>query len=154
MNNIKKTLLFITILIGFVFPFVNTLVIFEMFILLIPFALVFLASLIFLIISLLNKKYKTQNKLFVFSIFPIFIIAQIVSSVTVNKIQRFRSNLIITEIEKIKSETGNLPEKKEIIGGIDYIKIKESENYVIKYSRGFAVDEKYYSENNKWISYR
>ncbi len=75
------------------------------------------------------------------------------SGFTVDKIQRLRSNRIITEIEKLKSETGNLPEKYNLTAGIEYIKIKDEEHFVIKYSRGFMVTEKYQSKYNHWRSY-
>ena len=153
MNRNNKIVIFLIIIIGFVVPFIPSLTVIEMFFLLIPFAVIYLLTLIYLIISLLNKNLNTQNSLFLFSILPIFIISQLTSCFIVDKIQRLRSNYIITEIEKLKSETGILPEKYDLIAGIEYIKMKDIEHFVIKYSSGFMVTEKYNSENKNWRSY-
>lgn len=153
MNKNKKITLLIIILLGIIIPFIPYLTVIQMFFLLIPFAIVFVISLIYLIVSVLNKNLNTQKALFVFSILPIFIISQILSGFTVDKVQRLRSNRIISEIKTLKSETGNLPEKYDLIAGIEYIKINGEENFVIKYSRGFMVTEKYESKYNHWKSY-
>ena len=153
MKQKKKIIIFSIILIGIIVPFVPYLTVIQMFFLLIPFAIFFVVTLIYLIISLLTKNANTQKALFVFSMLPVFILSQLLSGFTVDKIQRLRSNRIISEIEKIKSETGNLPEKYELFGGIDYIKIKGEESFVIEYSRGFMVTEKYQSKYNHWRSY-
>lgn len=153
MNRNNKISLFIIILIGFIVPFIPALTVIEMFFLLIPFAVIFVLTAIFLIISLLNKKLNTQKALFLFSILPIFIISQLISCFSVDKIQRVRSNRIITEIEKLKSKTGILPEKYDLIAGIEYIKMQDNEHFIIKYSSGFMVTEKYYSDNKNWRSY-
>ncbi|WP_299223371.1 hypothetical protein [uncultured Aquimarina sp.] len=153
MSWIKKIAIFTIVLIGIIVPFIPSFIVIEMFFLLIPFGIIFVVTLIYLIISLLSKNVNTRKALFVFSILPIFIISQIVSGFTVDKIQRLRSNRIITEIEKLKSETGVLPEKYELIAGIEYIKLKDNKHFIIKYSRGFMVTEKYDSENTNWRSY-
>ena len=146
-------MIFIIILIGIIVPFIPSLTVIEMFFLVIPFAIIFLVTLTYLIMSLLNKNLNIRKALFVFSILPTFIISQIASGFTVDKIQRLRSNRIITEIEKLRSETGILPEKYDVVAGIEYIKMKDNAHYVIKYSRGFMVTEKYDSENKNWRSY-
>lgn len=153
MNRNKKIALFIIILIGIIVPFIPSLTVIEMFFLLIPFAVIFVVTLIYLIISLINENIHTGKALFIFSILPIFIISQIVSGFTVDKIQRVRSNRIISELKQIKSENGILPEKYDLIAGIEYIKMKDNEHFVIKYSRGFMVTEKYESKNKNWKSY-
>lgn len=153
MNKNKKIAILIVVLLGIIIPFFPYLTVIEMFFLLIPFAIFFAVTLIYLIISLLNKNLNTQKSLFVFSILPIFVSSQLLSSFTVDKIQRIRSNRIITEIEKLKSETGNLPENYALNAGIEYIKINGEENFIIKYSRGFMVTEKYESKYNHWRSY-
>ncbi len=153
MNRNKKIALLIIILIGIVVPFIPSLTVIEMFFLLIPFAIIFVVTLIYLIISLINENIDTGKALFIFSILPIFIISQIVSGFTVDKIQRVRSNRIISELEQIKSENGILPKKYDLIAGIEYIRMKDNEHFVIKYSRGFMVTEKYESENKNWKSY-
>jgi hypothetical protein len=153
MNKNKKIAILIVVLLGIIIPFFPYLTVIEMFFLIIPFAIFFAVTLIYLIISLLNKNLNTQKALFVFSILPIFVLSQLLSSFTVDKIQRIRSNRIITEIEKLKSETGNLPENYALNAGIEYIKINGEENFVIKYSRGFMVTEKYESKYKHWRSY-
>jgi len=124
-----------------------------MFFLLIPFSIIFVVTLIYLIVSLLNKKLNNRKEIFIFSILPIFIISQLISGFTVEKIQRLRSNHIISEIEKIKTETGIFPEKYDLVMGIEYIRMKNKDSFVIKYSRGFMVTEKYDSKNKNWKSY-
>ena len=124
-----------------------------MFYLLIPFALIFLGTFLYMIISLISEKLNSGKALFIFSILPIFILSQVLSGFSVDKIQRFRSNRIISELEQIKSESGTLPEKYDLIAGIEYIKMRDNEHFVIKYSRGFMVTEKYDSEYKKWRSY-
>ncbi|XMO86646.1 hypothetical protein AAFN75_17815 [Algibacter sp. AS12] len=153
MNRNKKIALLIIILIGIIVPFIPSFTVIEMFFLLIPFAIIFVVTLIYLIISLINENISTSKALFIFSILPIFIISQIVSGFTVDNIQRVRSNRIISELEQIKSEKGILPEKYDVIAGIEYIRMKDNEHFVIKYSRGFMVTEKYESENKNWKSY-
>ena len=110
-------------------------------------------TLVYLTISLLNKNINTRRALFIFSILPVFIVSQLLSGFTVNKIQRVRSNRIISELEKIKFEKGIFPKKYDLIAGIKYIKMKDNEHFVIKYSRGFMVTEKYSSEKKNWRSY-
>ena len=146
-------MLLIIILIGLVVPFIPALTVIEMFFLLIPFAIIFIVTLIYLIVGLLNKKLNNRKAIFVFSILPIFIISQLVSGFVVDKIQRLRSSRIISEIEQIKTETGTFPEKYDATAGIEYIRMKNKDSFVIKYSRGFMVTEKYDSENNNWRSY-
>lgn len=153
MNWNKKITILIIVLLGIIIPFISYLTVIEMFFLLIPFAVFFVVTLICLIISLLNKNLNSKKALFIFSILPIFVLSQVLSGFTVDKIQRIRSNRIISEIEKLKSETGNLPENYDLFAGIEYIKINGEENFVIKYSRGFLITEKYESKYNLWRSY-
>lgn len=153
MNWNRKIALLIIILTGLIVPFISSLIIIQMFFLLFPFVIFFVVTLIYLIISLLNKNLNYRKAIFVISILPIFIFTQIISGFTVNKIQRLRSNRIITEIEKFKSKNGVLPENYPITAGIEYIKTKDKKHFEIKYSRGFMVTEKYDSENKIWRSY-
>ena len=153
MNKNKKIILLVLIAIGIIVPFVPTLMAIEMFFLLIPFAIIFGMSLIWLIVSFLNKNLNSQKALFIFSILPIFLFSQILSGFTVDKIQKFRSIRIISEIERLKFENGILPNKFELIAGIHYTKKKNKEHFRIEYSRGFMITKKYDSENKKWKSY-
>jgi hypothetical protein len=152
MNRAHKIEIFLLIILGFVVPFIPPLVIIELFYLLIPSVIIFIITLISLIINILNKNVITQKYLLLFSILPIFTISQLTSCFIVDKIQRLRSNYIIAAIEKQKSETGIIPEKYDQIAGIEYIKIKDSEQYLIKYNRGFMVTEEYDSGNKSRIS--
>jgi hypothetical protein len=153
MKQNRRIILLSIVLIGIIVPFVPSLTVIEMFFLLIPFIIIFVVTLTYLIMSLLNKKRNTGKALFIFLILPIFILSQIISGFTVDKIQRLRSNRVISELEKIKSKNEILPEKYELIAGIEYIKMKDNEHFTIKYSRGFMVTEKYDSKNKNWRSY-
>jgi len=133
MNQKKKIVIFIIIIIGIIVPFVPYLTLIQMWFLLIPYSIVFGTSLIYLIISLLDKNLNVKKALFAFFILPIFILSQLISCFTVDKIQRLRSNRIISEIKKLESETGSLPEEYEVVGGIEYYKINGEENFVIQY---------------------
>lgn len=153
MKRNKKIFLISVLLFGLVVPFIPSLTVIEMFFLLIPFAIVFVVTLIYLIVSLLNKQMNSRKALFAFSILPTFILVQILAGFSVDKIQRFRSEKVITELEKIKNETGVLPEQYELIAGLKYTILNDQEHFKLEYSRGFMVTEKYYSDNGNWKSY-
>ena len=153
MKQNHKIFLISALLFGLVVPFIPSLTVIEMFFLLIPFTIVFAVTLIYLIVSLLNKQMDSRKALFTFSILPTFILAQILAGFSVDKIQRYRSKKVITEIEKIKKETGVLPEKYELIAGLKYTRLNDQEHFKLEYSRGFMVTEKYYSDNGNWKSY-
>jgi hypothetical protein len=153
MNRNKTIFLTSVLLIGLVVPFIPYLTVIEMFFLLIPFAIVFVVTLIYLVASLLNKQMDSRKALFAFSILPTFILAQLLSGFSVDKIQRFRSTRIIADLEQIKNETGVLPEQYELIAGINYTRLNDEGHFSLEYSRGFMVTEKYYSSNGNWKSY-
>lgn len=150
--NKKKILICIIVFIGAFVPFIPYIVIIQAFFLLFFYAIYFIVSLIFLIVSIILKNENRRMAFFIFTLLPIFILSQLASSFSVDKIQKFRSNHIITKIEKIKAETGNLPHEYDINLGIEYCKIKDKEHFTISYSRGFLVKKKYYSEDRIWIS--
>ncbi|MBK9763055.1 MAG: hypothetical protein IPO87_06765 [Flavobacteriales bacterium] len=118
MNRNKRILLTSIFLFGLAVPFIPSLTVIEMFFLLIPFAVIFAVTLIYLILSLLNKQMNSRNAMFAFSIVPTFVIAQLLASFSVDKVQRYRSNHIITELEHIKSATGELPNQYGLTAGI------------------------------------
>ncbi len=153
MNRNKKIFLISVLLFGLVVPFIPSFIVIEMFFLLIPFAIVFAVTLIYLIVSLLNKQMDSRKALLAFSILPTFILAQLLAGFSVDKIQKFRSNQIITDLEQIKNETGILPEHYELIAGIKYTRLNDKEHFKLEYSRGFMVTEKYYSDIGNWKSY-
>jgi len=151
MNKNKKIALFIIILIGIFVPFIDSILIFEMFFLLIPFAIIFVLTLIYLIVSLINKKLNPRKALFVFSILPLFVIAQLTSDFVFDRIQRFRIKRAITEIEKSKDKTGSFPKNIDLAMGIEYT---SGENgYGFKYSRGFLETVRYNSTDKEFVVY-
>ena len=149
----RTLILFIVFLVGVIIPFIPSLTVIEMFFLLIPFAFIFIATAIYLIVSLLKKNINSRKALFIFLILPIFISSQLASGFTVNKIQRFRSENMIKEAQKIRTETGEFPEKLNSSVGINYQRLNDKNNFVISYSRGFMVTEKYDSVSERWKSY-
>ena len=153
MKHRRKIILLIIIFVGLITPFIPSFTVIEMFFLLIPFAIIFLVTLIYLMISLLNRNKSKRKAIFIFSLLPIFIISQLVSVFTIDRTQRFRSKKIIEEIEKIKNETGDFPKQYDISNGIKYLKSKDNNRFIIEYSRGFMVTEKYDSKNKMWKSY-
>jgi len=153
MNRNQILFLIIVFLLGLVVPFIPALTVIEMFFLLIPFAVVLFVTLIYFIVSLLNKAMDSRKAMFAFLILPTFILAQLLAGFSVDKIQRFRSKRIIVELEQIKIKTGNFPEEFDLIAGIKYTRLKNKNDFLIEYSRGFMVTEKYYSDNGTWKSY-
>jgi len=158
MNKIQKYLkwkyLFIlVIIIGLIVPFVDYFTIIEMFFLLIPFGIIVSVSFVYWIVSLFNAKMNSQKSFFIFLIIPLFAFAQILSGFSADKIQLYRSNRIIADIEKIYITTNEYPERYEINFGIAYDLLDNGNRYKISYSRGFMVTEKYYSDIKKWKSY-
>ena len=88
-----------------------------------------------------------------FLLIPLFAFAQILSGFSADKIQLYRSNRIIADIEEIYKTTNEYPERYEINFGIAYDLLDNGNRYKISYSRGFMVTEKYYSDIKKWKSY-
>lgn len=151
MNRNQKIALLIIIILGVFVPFIDSVLIFEMFFLLIPFAIIFVVTLIYLIISLLNKKLSTRKAMFAFSILPIFVISQLTSDFLFDRFQRFRIKRVITEIEKSKDKTGEFPKTIDLPMGIEYT---AGENgYGFKYSRGFLVTVRYNSTDKEFVVY-
>jgi len=94
---------------------------------------------------------KSAKSFFMFLLLPIFILSQFTSTFIVDKIQRFRGDQVITEIEQIKNETGFFPKKYELNLGMKYL--KHQKHFEIQYSRGFMITEIYHSESKTWKSY-
>ncbi|MEJ8800478.1 hypothetical protein [Pontibacter sp. H249] len=140
-------------LFGALVPFIPSMTVVELFFLLIPFVMVFLMTLLYLVITLFNKNLNSRKALFIFSVLPVFIIAQFSSGFTIDKVQRFRSDGIIADIEQVKNRTGKFPESYRTSLGIKYQKKSDQDSYQISYSRGFMVLEKYRSNEGKWESY-
>lgn len=148
--NFKKSNLIyiISFLFGIITPFVTAIIVIEFFYIgiFLPFLLV-----ISVLILFINKKknFFSKETTKIAFVLPIFIFSQILSSFIVDKIQRFRSNLIISKIQNKEIEISSTP-KKNI--GIEYQKLKNND-FVIKYGRGFFVTEIYYDSEKEWKSY-
>lgn len=152
MNTLNVLVLLTVMLLGLALPFIPMLAIVEL-LLWAPIGIIIILTFTYLLLALANKNLNTQKAFFVFLILPVFIGAQFLSVYVVNKIQRFRSEQIIAEVEKMKSKAGKFPNEYILTGGIKYTKWKNSLNYTIEYSRGFMINERYSSENKKWESY-
>ena len=145
-------IILITTALGIITPFIDYFVIVEMFFLLIPFGIILFLSLIVLIINLIKYKKEilkqTSTKLIL--IIPLFLLTQITSGFLVYKLQSFRSERINNLLEE---KNRRYPDSLNTNFGIEYKKTRNENNFQIKYSRGFMVNEKYDSKIKKWKSY-
>jgi ABC-type transport system involved in multi-copper enzyme maturation permease subunit len=144
---LRVAILVTCIICGTVIPFVDYLALIEVFYLSIPFALVFFASLAYLIGRLIFKGQKDGNALFLAFLMPTFIASQILAGYIVDKVQRFRSEQIIKEIEA----THSLPLNQETFG-VKIVSAGQSNAFQISYSRGFMTREVYNSSSKTWNS--
>lgn len=140
------------LIIGIVFPFIDFLVVLEIFYLLIPLILSLLASLTLLIGYLIWDRAKLKQSVLRVLAVPLFIVGQFFSSWAVDKIQRFRSELVIREVEGILSLKNQIPDDYHTTYGIEFKKLKGDKQFKIKYSRGFMTTEVYDSQQNTWTS--
>lgn len=140
------------IILGIITPYIDYFVIFQMFFLLIPFACILVFSLaLFIINCIIYKKevFKIKSTKII-TLLPLFLLMQIISTFIVQKIQRFRSEQIITNIEdngKLFSDSINEN------FGIKYNKLNKLNSFQLEYKRGFFVREVYDSERKTWESY-
>lgn len=140
-------------LFGLILPYIDYLTIIEMFFLLIPFAIITGASFIYWIVSLFNSKMNSRKSFYFFLMVPLFVLTQLFSVFTVDRIQLMRSEKVIKSVEnKVKVE-GVIPDTFDTRFGIEYKKSKRDNKYEIRYSRGFMVTERYDSDTKKWKSY-
>lgn len=137
---------------GLVFPFIDYLVIVEAFFLLIPLALLLFGSVALFIGYLIWDRNKLKKSLLFVLAVPIFVVAQFMSTWTVDNIQRLRSESIIKEIDNIRSQTGQVPDHYQVAFGITFSRLRDKDEFRISYSRGFMVTENYYSEDKTWES--
>ena len=130
-----KWITFFIITLGIIMPFSDYFVAIEAFFLLIPFGAVFLFSFVLFIINLIIYKRNTFSKrssLIVFVI-PLFLLPQLGSVFLVSKIQRIRSENIISKIENnIES-----PNYIDTTFGLKFLKTENENKYIIEYKRGF-----------------
>ena len=151
-NKIVIIVFFLTIIFGSTSPFWDSFVVIEVFFGVIPLLLLLLISFVLIIINSISKNKKISDSIISFLI-PIFIATQITSTFLVDKLQKFRSESLIEELHLIQKQKKKLPENIETPTGIKYHKIKGEETFVISFSRGFLITEKYYSDEDKWRSY-
>ena len=144
-----KYVFIVLMVVGFILPFIDYLTIIEMFFLLIPFGIIVIASLIYLIVSLFIEKLDTRKSLYFFLIIPVFALSQLFSGFSVDKIQRYRSTKIINELET----WGKIPDNFDLKFGLEYRKSEAETKYTISYTRGFMVTKKYDSKTKEWKSY-
>jgi hypothetical protein len=149
LQNKRSLILLIVFIAGTITPFIPPFVAVEMFFLLMPFGLIFLFTLIHLINSLIIKS-NFRKAIFIFSLLPIFISSQLLSGASVGKAQRFRSKYFIADLERINNEKGDFPTEFEPSWGITYRKVKNERAFLLEYSRGFMVTEKYDSRLTEW----
>src|SRR5690349_1385876 len=98
MRTIKIVLIGVFI-IGTITPFVDYLVIIETFYLLIHFSILLLISVAYLVGRLIFKGQEDKTVFLIAIIVPTLVLSQIIATFTVDKIQRFRSEQLIKEIE-------------------------------------------------------
>ena len=152
-KNKRRYILLALVLFGLILPFIDYLTIIEMFFLLIPFAVITGASLIYWIVSLFNQKLNSRKSFYFLLIIPLFVLTQLFSGFSVDRIQLMRSKRIIKDVEtKIKVD-GKIPDAFDTRFGIEYRKSERDNKYEIRYSRGFMVTERYDSNTEKWRSY-
>jgi hypothetical protein len=68
----------------------------------------------------------------------------------VHILQKYRSEKLIREVEGHRAQTSELTEFINIPLGINYKSMENKESYVVSYSRGFVVTEKYDSKDKHW----
>ena len=149
-NFSRKKLLIAIFIIGIIIPFIPIVAFAEVFFGIIPFSIIIVFGLTLTIIAIIQKR-DLRSALFILLIVPFFVITQILSGYVVNKIQRFRSENMIAEIERLKMDRGFYPENYNAKFGIEYS--KDSNDYKLEYSRGFLVTEKFNSRDRTWKSY-
>jgi len=98
--------------------------------------------------GLLFKRLRRKSGLFLACIMPTLVASQIITTFTIGKIQRFRSDLLIAEIE---STPTTLTDSRGGFG-IEVVKDVDSGSFKISYSRGFMVKEVYDSRVKSWKS--
>lgn len=152
-KNNKKYILLAFLLFGFILPYIDFLTIIEMFFLLIPFAIITGASFIYWIVTLFNQKLNSSKSFYFFSIIPLFVLTQLFSVFSVDRIQLMRSKKVIKSVEKKIKVDGIIPDTFDTRFGIEYKKSERDNMYEIIYSRGFMVTERYNSNTKKWRSY-
>jgi len=156
MNRLKKDakiiFLIVTFIIASILPFIDYLVIIEIFYLSVPLALAFTITSVFLVINLIDKR-EDKSKVFAWCFVPVFVLAQFLSTYAVDMVQGFRAEYLINEIERGLQETDEFPSTVKSSWGIEIKKSNNPNAFTVTYSRGFLVREVYDSKTKSWKSY-
>ena len=152
-KNKRRYILIALVLFGLILPFIDYLTIIEMFFLLIPFAIITGVSFVYWIVSLFNQKMNSRKSFYFFLIVPLFVLTQLFSAFSVDRIQLMRSKRIIKAVDEKIEVDGIIPDTFDTRFGIQYSKSERDNKCEIRYSRGFMVTERYDSNTEKWRSY-
>jgi membrane-bound ClpP family serine protease len=151
-RQVRRQIIICILILGVVFPFIDYLVITEAFFLFIPLTILLFGSVALFFGYFIWDRNKLKKYILSILSVPIFVAAQFISNWTVDNIQRYRSGLIIKEIENIKSQTGQIPGDYQGTLGIKFLTLKDKTEFKLNYSRGFMVTEYYYSKDKSWRS--
>lgn len=103
-KNIFKYIFVILIILGIITPYIDYFVVIQIFFLLIPFAGILLYSVVLFTFNFIKCKQAvfklTTTK--IITLLPLFLLMQMISAFTVDKIQRLRSEQIISSLENNK----------------------------------------------------
>jgi hypothetical protein len=141
------------ILVGFIFPFIPTLVMIELFLLVIPIALGLCGALFFLLICAIKKSQRIRTALFAFLVISTFITSQLVYVAIVEKLQHFRGQSIILAMDEVKKQTGRYPLTYSTTWGLTYTPLEDGEEFCLSFSRGFPTTEVFDSRKGNWESF-
>jgi hypothetical protein len=139
--------------VGAIVPFFDFLVVIELFFLLIPIAIFYVGTIAYLVLSLLIRKLNTKKAFYLACIGPVFVASQLISTYTVDKIQRCRAEALIHELMSTMATTGKLPTCHDTPLGISFLKLDHENDFEVSYSRGFMVTEVYSSSTKTWKNY-
>src|SRR6187399_3037423 len=120
----RKFIIIGILTLGMVFPFIDFLVIIEILYLIIPMTLLFFGSIALLVGYLIWDRAELKRLNPVILAVPLFIVGQFLSTWTVDKIQRLRSELVIREVEGIVSSTNRIPNDYHTAYGIEFTKLR------------------------------
>lgn len=140
----------IVLILGFITPFIDYVVIIEFMLLLIPMGLFLIASLVYLIYCFIKNKSSIKKALITFSVIPLFLLSQSTAVFIVDKIQRVKTEELI---KKISKKNSSLPRTLETPIGIKYQLSKDKSYFTLYYYRGFIVKEEYNSQTKEWKNY-
>lgn len=137
-------------IIGSIIPFIDSIAVIQVFFLLIPYLVYFGITFLAFVITLVKRNENRRQALFFLLTLPTFILAQILSIVLVDNLQKLRAKQAIVKIEKLKQLHGKYPDDFELSLGIEYFKRKNGEEYKLEYNIGFLISEVYRSETDNW----